>query len=85
MTRLDGNVLAGRLVDVLGWDATSADARCAHCGTHGPIAVAVVYVTSMGTVARCPHCDGVLATFVEADDGRIWFGMPGITALEVAR
>ena len=50
-----------------------------------PIAVAAVYVTSMGTVARCPHCDGVLATFVEADDGRVWFGMPGITALEVAR
>jgi Family of unknown function (DUF6510) len=39
----------------------------------------------MGTVARCPHCDAVLATFVEADDGRMWFGMPGITALEVTR
>lgn len=85
MTRLDGNVLAGRLVDVLGWDATTADARCARCGTRGPIAVAVVYATSMGTVARCPHCDAVLATFVEADDGRVWFGMPGITALEVDR
>ena len=32
MTKLDGNVLAGRLADVLGWDATAADARCAHCG-----------------------------------------------------
>ena len=58
MSRLDGNVLAGRLVEVLGWDATTADARCAQCGTHGPIALAVVYATSMGTVARCPHCDG---------------------------
>ena len=85
MTRLDGNVLAGRLVDVLGWDATTADARCAHCGSHGPIAVAVVYVTPMGMIARCSHCDTVLATFVEADDGRVWFGMPGISALEVTR
>ena len=85
MTRLDGNVLAGRLADVLGWDASGADARCVHCGTHGPLAVAVVYATAMGTVARCPHCDGVLATFVETGEGRIWFGMPGITALEVLR
>lgn len=85
MTRLDGNVLAGRLADVLGWDATAADASCGTCGTHAAIALAVVYATSMGAVARCPHCDGVLATFVEADDGRVWFGMPGITALEVTR
>lgn len=85
MTRLDGNVLAGRLADVLGWDATAADARCAGCGSHGPIGVAVVYVTPMGTIARCGHCDTVLATFVEADDGRIWFAMTGISALEVTR
>ena len=85
MTRLDGNVLAGRLVDVLGWDATAADARCAHCGSHGQIAVAIVYATAMGTVARCSTCDGVLATFVEGDYGRVWFGMPGISALEVTR
>jgi hypothetical protein len=85
MTRLDGNVLAGRLVDVLGWDATAADARCAHCGSHGAIAVAVVYATAMGTVARCSTCDGVLATFVDGDHGRVWFGMPGISALEVTR
>ena len=34
---------------------------------------------AMGTVARCAHCDSVLATFVEGDDGRVWFGMPGIS------
>lgn len=85
MTKLDGNVLAGRLADVLGWDATAADARCAACGTHGAIALAVVYVTAMGTVARCSHCDSVLATFVEGEGGRVWFGMPGISALEVTR
>ena len=85
MTKLDGNVLAGRLVDMLGWDATAADARCTHCGTHGPIAVAVVYATAMGTVARCGHCGGVLAIFVDGDEGRAWFGMPGISAMEVTR
>jgi len=85
MTTLDGNVLAGRLADTFGWDATAADARCATCGAHGPIAIAVVYATRMGVVARCGNCDGVLATFVEAADGRAWFGMPGISALEITR
>ena len=83
MTRLDGNVLAGRLADVLGWDATAADARCAGCGAHGAVGRAVVYATAMGTVARCSHCDSVLATFVEGDGGRVWFGMTGVTALEL--
>lgn len=85
MSRLDGNVLAGRLVDVLGWDATATDVRCRHCGRHAPIGVAVVYATAMGTVARCGSCDGVLATFVDGDGGRAWFGMPGISAMEVTR
>jgi hypothetical protein len=85
MTMLDGNVLAGRLADIFGWDATAADARCAHCGAHGVIAVSVVHVSAMGMVARCAQCDGVLATFVDADDRRSWFAMPGISALEIAR
>jgi hypothetical protein len=83
MTKLDGNALAGRLADVLGWDASAAEARCASCGAHGAIAVTVVYLTAMGSVARCPQCDSVLATIVESDDGRVWFAMPGISALEV--
>lgn len=85
MTPLDGNALAGRLADVLGRDATAAEAWCRHCGDRSVIAVCVVYATAMGTVARCRSCDGVLATFVDADDGRSWFGMPGITALEMPR
>jgi hypothetical protein len=85
MTRLDGNVLAGRLADVLGWDPTASIARCRHCGAQEMIAVVAVYASGMGTVARCPHCDSVLATFVESGDGRAWFGMPGISAVEIAR
>lgn len=83
MAVLDGNVLAGRLVDVLGWDATATATRCAHCGAREVMARAVVYATAMGSVARCASCDGVLATFVEGDGGRVWFGMTGVTALEL--
>lgn len=85
MTKLDGNALAGHLTDILGWDATATDVRCAHCGAHGVIAIAIVYASAMGTVARCGECDGVLAVFVDGADGRSWFGMPGISALEVTR
>lgn len=85
MTKLDGNVLAGRLADLLGWDATTAEARCRQCGDRGEIARTAVYSTRMGTVVRCDHCDAVLAVFVDADDGRSWFAMPGISALEVTR
>lgn len=28
MTPLDGNALAGRLDDLLGWDATASEVRC---------------------------------------------------------
>lgn len=83
--RLDGNVLAGVLSDVLGWDPTGSDARCRHCGASGALALSVVYASGMGLVARCAHCDAVLATFVQGDQGRTWFGMPGISALEVQR
>jgi len=84
MTRLDGNMLAGTLADVLGVDPTDRTARCAHCGATALVATAMVYTTAMGTVARCATCTGVLAVIVRADDGRAWFGMPGVTALEIS-
>ncbi len=82
MEPIDGNALAGRLADQIGWDATAARARCLHCAANDEIARAVVYATRMGEVARCGHCDGVLAVFVEATDGRSWFSMTGVAAVE---
>ncbi len=84
MTHLDGNVLAGVLADILGTDPSDREVRCARCGTAAPIAVALVYATAMGTVARCASCDHVLAVIVRGDGGREWFGMPGVTALEIS-
>jgi hypothetical protein len=85
MNVLDGNALAGRLADLLGWDATDSPIRCRSCGMGGAVAAATVYVTAMGAVARCRACDAVLLTVVDAVGGRSWFGMPGIDALEVRR
>ncbi len=80
---LDGNALAGVLADALGADLTAREARCLHCGTVDVLARALVYVSAMGLVARCASCEGVLATTVHTDDGRRWFGMPGVAALEM--
>jgi hypothetical protein len=44
----------------------------------------MVYVSDAGSVVRCAGCDAVLATVVQAE-GRTWFGLRGITAVEVAR
>lgn len=84
MTHVDGNALAGPLSDLFAFDLTTAVGRCLNCGTSGMIGDAMVYLASPGTVARCPHCDAVLATVVEADD-RIWLSLCGVSALEVHR
>lgn len=82
MTHLDGNALAGPLAELFAFDATTASARCAGCGTIGMLAAAMVYRDAMGAVVRCPGCDDVLATLVETGD-RTWLSLRGIAALEV--
>jgi len=82
MTHLDGNMLAGTFAEVFTFDVTTANARCAGCGSVAQIATAMVYVSDAGSVVRCAGCDTVLATVVQGE-GRMWFGLRGITAVEV--
>jgi phage FluMu protein Com len=84
MQHLDGNVLAGPLAGLFGFDATMASARCAGCGHVAVLAAAMVWADAMGYVVRCADCDSVLATVVEGDD-RAWISLSGISALEVPR
>lgn len=83
MTHLDGNMLAGTFADVFAFDVTTATARCASCGAVAELATAMVYASDAGSVVRCPGCDAVLATVVQGE-GRLWFGLRGITAVQVA-
>ncbi|MEO7059601.1 MAG: DUF6510 family protein [Lapillicoccus sp.] len=82
MSQLDGNTLAGILADTLGLDLTDARGRCAGCGIVAVLATTRVFLTPMGTVARCRTCDHVLLTVVSGD-GRTWIGLAGISAIEV--
>jgi Family of unknown function (DUF6510) len=62
---LDGNAIAGRLVDVFGVEMTTATGTCAACGDSGPVAELVVYMRAPGVVARCRRCSSVLMVLVE--------------------
>jgi Family of unknown function (DUF6510) len=60
MDALDGNAIAGQLVEVFGVELTTALGTCAACGAAGLFGELVVYVRAPGTVARCRSCGGIL-------------------------
>jgi hypothetical protein len=58
--RLDGNAAAGILSELFVPDLTAARATCAGCGASAAVGALLVYAHGMGTVMRCPSCDGVV-------------------------
>jgi hypothetical protein len=82
MQRLDGNVLAGPLSQVIVGDVTAARGRCVECGDLATVAQGVVYASRGRYVARCRRCDAVLLTIIDAD-GEVRLTMTGITALRM--
>jgi Family of unknown function (DUF6510) len=59
--RLDGNAAAGTLGEVFSFEATTAEYGCRGCGRTGALGAAMVYeVRGLGTVVRCPGCEGAL-------------------------
>lgn len=65
MTVLDGNAIAGILVDAFGVKIPTAIGTCASCGRRSRVAGLNVYLAALGTVARCPHCERVLLVIVQ--------------------
>jgi hypothetical protein len=66
MDALDGNAIAGQLVEVFGAELTTATGTCASCGASGAVAELVVYLSAPGTVVRCRSCESVLMVLVTA-------------------
>jgi hypothetical protein len=66
MDALDGNAIAGLLVEVFGDEMTAATGVCASCGASGPVAELEVYLQAPGTVVRCRSCSAVLMVLVTA-------------------
>lgn len=58
-TALDGNAIAGDLLELFGVDLTAARSVCQACGTESFVAETVVYMRGPGRVARCRACGEV--------------------------
>lgn len=66
---LDGNCLVGVLSEIFPGDPTVHECRCGTCGTTEPLARALVYLNSPGTVVRCPHCSAVMLQLTTTPTG----------------
>jgi hypothetical protein len=64
LSTLDGNAIAGLLIDVFGEEMTAAIATCGACGASAEVASFVVFMRAPGTVARCRACASVLMVLV---------------------
>jgi uncharacterized protein DUF6510 len=60
MNALDGNAIAGQLVEIFGVEMTTAIGTCGNCGAVRQLAETLVYLGGPGTVARCRSCESVL-------------------------
>ena len=81
--RVDGNAAAGILSELFVPDLTVARAKCASCGATGAIGVLLVYAHGMGTVMRCPTCDGVVMRIARTPT-HLWLDATGATSIAVS-
>lgn len=81
--RLDGNAAAGILSEIFVPDLTTARATCAHCGAAREMGALLVYAHGMGTVVRCPSCDGIVLR-VARTGTRVWLDARGAARIVVA-
>jgi hypothetical protein len=64
---LDGNAVAGLLVEALGEDMTAVERRCEHCGDVWALGAYRAYIGA-GVVLRCPGCDTPGLRIMVAED-----------------
>jgi hypothetical protein len=81
--RVDGNAAAGILSELFVPDLTVARAKCAGCGATRVIGVLLVYAHGMGTVMRCPGCDGVVLRIARTPT-HVWLDATGATSIAVS-
>jgi hypothetical protein len=84
MDALDGNAVAGMLVDAFGAEMTTATGVCASCGRRSLLAELAVYLRAPGAVARCRGCGNVVLVLVETH-GVTRADTSGLAALEPAK
>ena len=83
MDALDGNAIAGLLVDVFGAEMTAATSACASCGAIGRLAELQVYMRAPGIVACCRTCGSIQMVLVTIR-GITCVDLRGVDVLEPA-
>ena len=81
MEPVDGNAIAGLLLEVFGVEMTTSMGVCGHCDAVGVIAEQAVYNRAPGTVVRCRSCSGVLMVLVDVR-GTYSVDLEGFAAIE---
>jgi NAD-dependent SIR2 family protein deacetylase len=79
---VDGNAAAGVLSELFVPDMTAARAKCAGCGGTREIGELLVFAHGMGTVVRCPDCDGVVMR-VSRTPTHVWLDASGATSIAI--
>ena len=69
-TWLDGNAIAGLLVELFGMEMTAVDRGCGVCGTHSAVGAHRLY-RGAGAVLRCPACGDVALRIVTLSDRHV--------------
>jgi hypothetical protein len=82
MERLDGNAVAGELMEIFGVEMTIATSVCDSCGAASTVGELHVYAQAPGTVIRCAGCEQVQMSIVRGHD-RLWLDVRGIRTLTV--
>jgi Family of unknown function (DUF6510) len=62
---LDGNAIAGQLLEIFGRDMTTAVTKCAGCASNVAMGALMAFTQGPGVVLRCPACEAAVARIVE--------------------
>jgi hypothetical protein len=81
---MDGNAVAGLLMEIFGRDMTIAESECDGCGADHMMGELRAYVHAPGVVLRCPDC-GQVALRIVASGSFYWLDARGAAYLRLAR
>lgn len=81
---MDGNAVAGLLMEIFGREMTVAESECDGCGAEHMMGELHAYVHAPGVVLRCPDCDQVVLRIV-ASETYYWIDARGAAHLRMAR
>jgi hypothetical protein len=66
---LDGNAVAGELLEIFGIEMTVNEAECATCGRVHAVGAMLAFTQAPGIVLRCPSCEAVMMRVVRTPRG----------------